>query len=83
MHQDQDTAMFEKLQNAEERIQVTQNFLKKYIYYAKKQFQPTLTDEATNYISSFWSDLRQRVLNNDNNAAGQKVLPITIRCLGL
>jgi len=76
--------MYEKFHGGlqtDEKPQVTQNFLKKYIFYAKKQHQPVLTDDATNYISEFWSDLRQRVLNNDANVSGKKVLPITIRYL--
>lgn len=81
LNAEQDNQVFEKVQSAEEQLQVTQNFLKKYLYYAKKQFQPVLTDEATHYISSFWSELRQKVLHNENNASGQKVLPITIRSL--
>ena len=37
-----------------------QSFIKKYIHYAKTQVAPVLTQEASDYIASRYSELRTR-----------------------
>ena len=59
---------------------LTQNFLKKYIFYAKKTVQPVLQDEAIDYITNVWTKLRQRDIES-LNSGGARNLPITIRTL--
>ncbi len=54
------------------------DFLKKYIYYAKNRFQPQLTQEASDYISEVYGELRNKTMESGNT---KKTLPITPRTL--
>lgn len=49
--------------------------MQKYIKFAKKTCQPKLGEEAINYLSKKWKDLRQK----DLDSSDIKVLPITTR----
>merc|ERR1712056_172227 len=51
----------------------TPEFVKKYIDFAKKQYKPTLTDEACEEIANKYAELREEERN--------QTLPITARCL--
>lgn len=79
---DGDHQVFEKhnkLIHGNSRAQIlTRNFLKKYLYYAKKVSEPALTDDAKEYITNSWTDLR--VASNDKNQNLQAV-HITVRTL--
>ena len=57
---------------------LTRDFLRKYIHYAKSKINPTLTKEATEYISTSWSKLREMSIEDDNK---RKVIPVTVRTL--
>ena len=58
---------------------LSRNFLQKYIYFAKKSYNPILEDEAIEMIAEAWNKLRQKDFENSNS--GLKNLPITIRTL--
>lgn len=76
--------VFEKFNNVihgnDKNELVTQSFLKKYIFFAKKTISPTLTDEAVDFISNAWTVLRQKDFENTQNN-GPKTMTITIRTL--
>lgn len=77
--------IFEKfnhvLHSSNQKELITQSFLKKYIFFAKKSNPaPSLEDEAIEYIAEAWNKLRQKDLENSHNN-GVKNLPITIRTL--
>ncbi len=78
------TKVFEKfnhiLHSSNQKEMISQGFLKKYIYYAKKSFSPVLEDESIEYIAEAWNKLRQKDFDN-SNTAGVKNLTITIRTL--
>ncbi|MBO6244157.1 MAG: ATP-binding protein [Clostridia bacterium] len=57
---------------------LTRDFLRKYIHYAKSKINPTLTKEATEYISTSWCRLRGKSIEDDNK---RKVIPVTVRSL--
>lgn len=64
--------------NTKKKI-LTKNFLKKYIFYAKKTVKPLLTDNAKNKIMEEWTKLREnKDLENENNF---QAVPITVRTL--
>ena len=81
---DKNTQMYENfnsiIHSSDQKKILTQNFLKKYIYYAKKSFAPVLQQESSDYISKCWSELRQKDQENEINSKA-KSLPITIRTL--
>lgn len=52
----------ELLHGKNKRDILNRNFLKKYLHYAKKSINPTLSEEAATYISLAWTKLRS---NND------------------
>lgn len=58
---------------------LSRSFLKKYIFFAKKSYNPVLEDEAIEMIAEAWNKLRQKDFENSN--FGLKNLPITIRTL--
>ncbi|GJD08980.1 DNA replication licensing factor MCM3 homolog 1 [Galdieria sulphuraria] len=60
-------------QSSPKDITFSVSFLKKFIYYAKTRVKPVLTEEAAEYISQVYRDLRQQ--NSD------RTLPITARQL--
>jgi len=53
---------------------LTKEFLRKYIYYMKKQTPPTLTNKAIDYISKKWTSLRSEEKQKCD-------FPITVRTL--
>ena len=58
---------------------LTQDFLKKYICYAKqKRNNPEMTEEATEYISSKWAELRRIEKERQKLTI---IMPISIRSL--
>ncbi len=65
---------------------LTTSFFKKYLFYAKKQFQPSLKDDAIEYISNRWMEMRQRQamdMNKESKVERTKYpatnLPVSIR----
>jgi DNA replication licensing factor MCM3 len=74
------TAVFEKLlaTGSDAQNLLCQKFLKKYVMYAKKTVKPTLNDEAIEYITKVWSELRQREAEA-NSISAFKVMPLTTR----
>ena len=58
---------------------LTQNFLKKYLCFAKqKRNAPVLTEEATEYVSSKWAELRRIEKERQKLTI---IMPISIRSL--
>jgi DNA replication licensing factor MCM3 len=53
-------------------------FLKKYLYYCKNRIQPVLTPEASDAISTLYSELRAKV---DGEQDQYRTMPITPRTL--
>lgn len=82
--EDKSNLVFEKfnhvLHSSNQKELISQGFLKKYIYYAKKTFVPLLDDDAIQYIADSWNKLRQKDMEN-SNTSGVKNLSITIRTL--
>jgi DNA replication licensing factor MCM3 len=52
---------------------LSQDFLRKYIFYAKKKIQPELTEEAREYIANRYAEMRSK--------QDDKTLPVTARSL--
>ena len=81
LEENKKTTMYEK-KNPNSRKDnkniLTRDFLRKYIHYAKSKINPTLTKEATEYISTSWSKLREMSIEDDNK---RKVIPVTVRTL--
>ena len=79
-----DNEMFEKynsvIHDADQGELLTQRFLKKYIFFAKKTILPVIKDEAIDFISSTWTQLRQRDVD-ESYARGPRTMTITIRTL--
>ena len=57
---------------------LTNDFLKKYIHYAKSKFNPQLTKESTEFISKSWGKLREKSISDELKG---KIIPITVRTL--
>jgi DNA replication licensing factor MCM3 len=76
------TEVFEKyntiLHGKEKRDILTRAFLRKYIHYVKKSQTPVLTDEAADYISRVWTEMRT---NADQKDEHDRPVPITVRTL--
>ncbi|KAI8922726.1 MCM2/3/5 family-domain-containing protein [Entophlyctis helioformis] len=53
-------------------------FIKKYIYYTKNKFKPVLTDDACEYISTRYAELRSR---EDGQQDKYRTMPMTPRTL--
>ncbi|KAI8905577.1 MCM2/3/5 family-domain-containing protein [Gorgonomyces haynaldii] len=53
-------------------------FLKKYIYYCKSRVKPVLSQEASDYISQRYAELRSK---NDGQDQQYRTMPITPRTL--
>ena len=81
LEENKKTTMYEK-KNPNSRKDnkniLTRDFLRKYIHYAKSKINPILTKEATEYISTSWSKLREMSIEDDNK---RKVIPVTVRTL--
>lgn len=62
---------------------LTKSFLKKYLFYAKKIVEPILSDEAKDYITKCWTDLRVEFDNNGKGTSSNfyKAAPVTVRTL--
>jgi len=60
-------------QSSPNDITFSVSFLKKFIYYAKTRVKPVLTEEAAEYISQVYRDLRQQ--------SSDRTLPVTARQL--
>lgn len=56
------------------------SFVKKYLHYAKSKIKPILTEEATEYISATYADLRNKKLEEEQQRL-EKTLPVTARML--
>ena len=81
MEENKKTAMYEKKNpnsKKDNKNILTRDFLRKYIHYAKSKINPTLTKDATEYISKFWSRLREKSISDDWKG---KVIPVTVRTL--
>jgi DNA replication licensing factor MCM3 len=57
---------------------VTREFLKKYISFAKAQKHPDLHQDCIEYAAQYYSALRTKALNYDQNKVS---VPITVRTL--
>lgn len=77
----QNSQVFEKyntlLHGSVKKDILTRSFLRKYLHYSKKATPPALTDEATKYISTAWTQLR----NKEDEDESYKATPITVRTL--
>jgi DNA replication licensing factor MCM3 len=56
---------------------ISMAFIRKYIQYAKSRCKPVLTQEASNYVISAYSNLR----NDDINVNTRRTSPLTARTL--
>lgn len=77
----QNSQVFEKyntlLHGSVKKDILTRSFLRKYLHYSKKATPPALTDEATKYISTAWTQLRNKADEDES----YKATPITVRTL--
>jgi DNA replication licensing factor MCM3 len=75
--------IFEKynatIHDSDSRELLTLRFLKKYIFFAKKTIVPQMRDEAVDFISNAWTELRQK--DNEDVVGAPKTMTITIRTL--
>ena len=81
LEENKKTTMYEKKNHNSRKDNkniLTRDFLRKYIHYAKSKINPSLTKEATEYISTSWSKLREMSIEDDNK---RKVIPVTVRTL--
>jgi DNA replication licensing factor MCM3 len=82
IHEQSTNEIFEKynatIHDSEGEL-LTQRFLKKYIFYAKKTVVPMIKDEAVDFFSCAWTQNRQR--ENEESQSGPKTMAITIRTL--
>ena len=82
--EDKNVRVFEKfnhvLHSSNQKELVSQGFLKKYLYYAKKSYSPVLEEDAVESTADNWNKLRQKDMDN-SNSNGVKNLSITIRTL--
>jgi len=58
---------------------LTTLFLKKYLYYSKRQTEPVLTEEANQYISEVWTKVRST--DDKDYQDSYRAVPITVRTL--
>jgi len=75
------TVMFEKLNtrlHGSKKNNVTREFLKKYISFAKAQKAPELHQDCVEYAAQFYSALRNKAMNYD---PAKVSVPITVRTL--
>ena len=70
---EQDVNVWSKQRVNKKQKIFTNEFVKKYIEFAKKQYKPVLTDEACEVIANKYAELREEERN--------QTLPITARCL--
>ncbi|CAG9316025.1 unnamed protein product [Blepharisma stoltei] len=74
VHDEEDTPVYI---NYEGKDVLHRNFLKKFIYYAKKTVEPKLTNESSNYIAQSWATLRSK----EEEGGRHRIVPITVRTL--
>ncbi len=61
------------------KTEISEDFLKKYIAYAKKNIHPELTDQAIEKLRDFYIAIRNA--SGEEEEAGMKAVPITARQL--
>ena len=56
---------------------LSQEFLKKYIHFAKKQYNPVLTEEGVGFVAESYKQMRQKTMD----PTAEVKMPITVRSL--
>jgi len=77
-----DTQIFEKqnvMMGNESKEILSRSFLRKYLHYTKKTSSPVLTEEASKFITSAWTQLRAK--KEEEYSGNNRSLPITVRTL--
>ena len=81
LEENKKTTMYEKYNpraKSDNNNILTKEFLRKYIYYAKSKINPSLTREATDYISKSWTTIREKSISDEWKG---KTIPVTVRTL--
>ena len=81
LEENKKTTMYEKYNpraKSDNNNILTKEFLRKYIYYAKRKINPSLTREATDYISKSWTNIREKSVSEEWKG---KTIPVTVRTL--
>ena len=81
LEENKKTTMYEKYNprtKSDNNNILTKEFLRKYIYYAKSKINPSLTREATDYISKSWTNIREKSVSEEWKG---KTIPVTVRTL--
>ena len=81
LEENKKTTMYEKYNprtKSDNNNILTKEFLRKYIYYAKSKINPSLTREATDYISKSWTTIREKSVSEEWKG---KTIPVTVRTL--
>ena len=81
LEENKKTTMYEKYNprtKSDNNNILTKEFLRKYIYYAKNKINPSLTREATDYISKSWTTIREKSISDEWKG---KTIPVTVRTL--
>ena len=81
LEENKKTTMYEKYNpraKSDNNNILTKEFLRKYIYYAKSKINPSLTREATDYISKSWTNIREKSVSEEWKG---KTIPVTVRAL--
>ena len=81
LEENKKTTMYEKYNpraKSDSNNILTKEFLRKYIYYAKSKINPSLTREATDYISKSWTNIREKSVSEEWKG---KTIPVTVRTL--
>ena len=81
LEENKKTTMYEKYNprtKSDNNNILTKEFLRKYIYYAKNKINPSLTREATDYISKSWTNIREKSVSEEWKG---KTIPVTVRTL--
>ena len=81
LEENKKTTMYEKYNprtKSDNNNILTKEFLRKYIYYAKNKINPSLTREATDYISKSWTTIREKSVSEEWKG---KTIPVTVRTL--
>ena len=81
LEENKKTTMYEKYNprsKSDNNNILTKEFLRKYIYYAKNKINPSLTREATDYISKSWRSIREKSISEEWKG---KTIPVTVRTL--
>ena len=81
LEENKKTTMYEKYNprtKSDNNNILTKEFLRKYIYYAKNKINPSLTREATDYISKSWTNIREKSVSEEWKG---KTIHVTVRTL--